>query len=497
VRFEVARFVVQGNTLLPPEEIESILAPYRGPNREFADVQRALEALQGAYAKRGYTMVRVALPEQELDRGIVRLQVVEARIGRVTVEGNHFFDDANIRASLPGLREGQIPNVARLSANLAQSNENPAKKTTMRMQSGPRDGEVDARLIVADEKPWAVGLNVDNTGSPVTGRTMVGVVYQNSNIANRDHVLGLQYTTTAEKPDQVSVYGAGYHVPIYSLGDSFDVYASYSDVNSGSVLTGIFELQVSGKGTIAGARYNHAFAHLGPVETSFSVGLEQKAYRNDVELSGFQLGNDITVRPVNLSYWGTWKSDASTTTFIVTGAVNIPGGRNGGDEDFARLRSGASANYSLARLTVAHAQSLPADWQLRGVLQAQYTRDALVPGEQFGAGGMLSVRGFESREIAGDKGISGNVELYTPGLCASISGVACRALVFGDAGRITRNDALAGEFEQSSIGSVGAGLRAQVGRYATAQIDVAHVLDGGPVSEKGSNRVHFRVSLTY
>jgi hemolysin activation/secretion protein len=195
VRFEVARFVVQGNTLLPPEEIESILAPYRGPNREFADVQRALEALQGAYAKRGYTMVRVALPEQELDRGIVRLQVVEARIGRVTVEGNHFFDDANIRASLPGLREGQIPNVARLSANLAQSNENPAKKTTMRMQSGPRDGEVDARLIVADEKPWAVGLNVDNTGSPVTGRTMVGVVYQNSNIANRDHVLGLQYTT--------------------------------------------------------------------------------------------------------------------------------------------------------------------------------------------------------------------------------------------------------------------------------------------------------------
>jgi hemolysin activation/secretion protein len=134
---------------------------------------------------------------------------------------------------------------------------------------------------------------------------------------------------------------------------------------------------------------------------------------------------------------------------------------------------------------------------VRAVLMAQYTRDALVPGEQFGAGGMLSVRGFESREIAGDKGVSGNLELYTPALCASIPGVACRALVFGDAGRIMRNDALPGEFEQSSIGSVGAGLRAQVGRHVTAQLDVAHVLDAGPVSDKGSNRVNFRVSLTY
>jgi len=56
---------------------------------------------------------------------------------------------------------------------------------------------------------------------------------------------------------------------------------------------------------------------------------------------------------------------------------------------------------------------------------------------------------------------------------------------------------LLGELAHESIGSVGAGLRAQVGRYVTAQVDVAHVLDAGPLSEKGSNQVHFRVSLTY
>ena len=62
-----------------------------------------MAALQAAYAKRGFNLVRVVLPEQELDHGVVRLTVIETRIGRVIVEGNRFFDDANIRRSIPGL----------------------------------------------------------------------------------------------------------------------------------------------------------------------------------------------------------------------------------------------------------------------------------------------------------------------------------------------------------------------------------------------------------
>ncbi len=81
-----------------------------------------MDALQAAYAKRGYALVRVALPEQELDAGVVRFQVVETRIGRVVVEGNTFHDEANIRRSLPALVEGTIPNISRISASLAQAN---------------------------------------------------------------------------------------------------------------------------------------------------------------------------------------------------------------------------------------------------------------------------------------------------------------------------------------------------------------------------------------
>lgn len=77
-RFEIARFSVQGNTLLSDQVIQALLTPYTGKNRNFGHVQMALEALERAYQRLGYNVVQVALPEQELNQGIVHLHVVEA-----------------------------------------------------------------------------------------------------------------------------------------------------------------------------------------------------------------------------------------------------------------------------------------------------------------------------------------------------------------------------------------------------------------------------------
>src|SRR6185436_4273423 len=90
-RFDITRYSVEGNTLLKQENIERVLAPFAGPGKDFADVQRALEALQLAYQKEGWGGVEIRLPEQELDKGEVKLRVVEPKIANVTVEKNEFF----------------------------------------------------------------------------------------------------------------------------------------------------------------------------------------------------------------------------------------------------------------------------------------------------------------------------------------------------------------------------------------------------------------------
>ena len=126
--FEIVRFEVEGSTFLPSQTIDTLLAPFTGKHRGFADVERAVEALQDAYHRRGLKLVQVVLPEQELNGGVVRLQVIETHIGKVVVEGNTVFDQTNIRHSLPGLREGGSPDLDRISASLKLANESPGQE---------------------------------------------------------------------------------------------------------------------------------------------------------------------------------------------------------------------------------------------------------------------------------------------------------------------------------------------------------------------------------
>lgn len=499
IRFEISRFEVKGNTLLPAGRIEQLLAPFTGKTRDFGDVQRALEALEAAYHAQGYNVVTVELPEQELNRGVVLLRVVETKIGRVSVKNNQYFDEANIRRSLPALQEGRTPNLKAVSANLKQGNENPSKQVTLKLQAGEKDDEVDAVLEVKDERIWKAMANVDNTGTEQTGKTHLGFILQNANLFGLDHLASLQYTTSAEEPGRVKVYGAGYHIPLYALGDSLDFFASYSNVDSGTISAGLFNLAVSGRGAVYGARYNQSLAKRGEYESRLTYGVDVKAFKNNVELVGQQLGNlgnDVTVHPLSIGYTGSLPLKAGEIGGNITLLRNISGGSKGGQSDFTLARSGAKADYTLLRLGGSVTRALPNDWQLRAIANGQYTRDALIPGEQFGAGGATSVRGFLEREISNDSGVAVNLEAYTPNLCRRAAW-NCRLLGFFDNAYVRRNHALPGELESTSIGSAGIGARLLLSTYVNLQLDYGHVLRAGATSRADANRLHLRLGLAY
>jgi hemolysin activation/secretion protein len=496
IRFEIARFEVKGNTLLPQPQIDELLSKFTGKERDFGDVQRALEALEAVYHQRGYNVVTIELPEQELNRGVVQLRVVETRIGRVSVKGNQYFDEANIRRSLPALQEGRTPNLKEVSSNLKQGNENPSKQVTMKLQSGDKDDEVDAVLEVKDESPWKVMANADNTGTESTGKTHLGVILQNANLFGRDHLASLQYTTSAEEPGRVKVYGAGYHIPLYGSGDSLDFFASYSNVDSGTISAGALNLAVSGKGAVYGARYNQALDKRGELESHLSYGLDVKAFKNSIQLSGTELGNDVTVHPVSISYQASLPIKQGEIGGQVTLVRNISGGSNGGQDAFTLARINSKADYTILRVGGSVTRALAGDWQVRAIANGQYSSDALIPGEQFGAGGATSVRGFIEREISNDSGLGVNLEVYTPNLCQR-AGWNCRLLGFYDSAYVKRNHAQPGELDSTSIASTGVGARFVLSTYVNLQLDYGHVLRAGATTRADANRLHVRVALAY
>lgn len=496
-KFDILRFEVAGNSLLDPSAIDKLLQPYTGKQKDFGDIEQALETLQQAYVTAGYGAVQVRLPEQDVEKGVVHLVVIEGRIKHIIAKGNAFHDDANVIAAVPELKTGRTPKAKNIEANLRVANANPSKKSRVFLKATDQPGEVDATVQVADEKPWKVGAVLDNTGTPETGDYRIGVFYQNSNVANKDQVLNMQVSTSLEHPGKVKIFGAGYHVPLYALGDSFDVMAGYADVNSG-VVQNLFN--VSGSGTILGAHYNHNLDRHGNYDQKLVYGLDYRAYRNNVQVVGTttSLVPNITVHPVSLSYVGEWHPRNRYVSFYASESANIAGGGQGGSADFAATRTNATANYMITRYGVDYTQAYPGDWQTHVGFNGQYTSDALVPGEQFGVGGETSVRGFYERELANDTGYRGSLELYSPDFGARLSGnTKTRALVFYDFADISRNKALPGEITHSSIGSVGVGLRTSVGKNFSLLADLAQVVDAGGRHFKNDKRLQVSMVVTY
>lgn len=510
-RFDIDRFRVEGNTLVDAVEIDAVLAPYTGKGREYGDVQRAMEALRARYRSAGFSAVWVVAPEQDLDRGVVRLQVIEARVGKVLIEGNRHFDAANIRASLPALIEDASPRAGDISANLQLANESPARQLDVALRPGEKPGVVDATVDVIDVAPFKVFATLDNTGNADTGEYRLGVGLQHANLFNRDHVATFNYVTSPGKASQVSLYSASYRLPLYSLGDSLDFIAAYSDVSAGSTPTVAGPLAFSGKGTVYGFRYNQLLARRGEYSHRLVYGLDYRAYQNQCALGDFgeagcgPAAADITVRPVSVAYAGNWSRPARISDFFVALSQNLPGANHGRQSDFNAVRpsptgaAGAPSRYTIARFGASMVNAFESNWQLRGAFAGQYTRDALVSGEQFGIAGATAVRGFHEREIARDTGYFANLELYTPNLSGPLvpGDANLRALVFYDSARAA-NKPLAGETRQQvSIASMGAGLRLNVQRNFNIRFDLARVMDGGGSKNAGDYRGHVSIYLGF
>jgi hemolysin activation/secretion protein len=516
-RFDIDRFDVVGNTLLSAGDISELLKPFTGKGREYGDVQRALEALEFRYRSAGYSAVQVSVPEQELGKGAVRLNVIEARIARIVVEGNKAFSEANVRASLPALKVGSSPRATDISANVQLANENPAKQADVVLRLAEKEGEVEAQVAVVDSDPVKAFVTLDDTGNSQTGYYRAGVGVQHANLFDRDHVGTLNYITSPSDMGNVKIYSGSYRLPLYSLGDSIDVIAAHSDVDAGVTQTTAGPLAFSGKGDVLGLRYNQLLSRHGEYSHRVVYGLDRRAYKNVCALVDFNNadcgapGASVTVRPASFTYSGNWASPGRVTDFNLGYAHNISGGTNGDDAAFIAARpsnevdangkpvSGASSHYSIVRAGASHVSAFAGDWQFRAALNAQLTSDALVPGEQFGVAGANAVRGFLEREVARDKGYVANVEFYTPNLAEKlVAGKgALRALVFYDRGS-AENNLLAGQTDtqKSVIASVGTGLRWVIEKSFSLRFDVARVLEADATSKnKGDVRGH--VALYY
>jgi len=470
--FDIDGYAFEGAKVLGETRLQALVAPFAGKQRSMEDVTRAAAAVKAAYVEAGYPIVQVYAPEQTVSGGTVLLRVTEAKLAKVEVAGAKAYGAANIRASLLPLQEGEAPNTAALVAALLLANDNPAKQVAVNFEAGDSADEVRARVQVEEDRVSRFGVMLDNAGTEATGRERIGLSYQHANLFGLDHVLSVQLITSVEKPDKAASITAGYRIPFYRLGLTLDLVAAYSD-NKSNAVSPAGPLFFSGKGVYAGARLNQALPSRGDYRHKLIYGIDYKDFNNSCSIAGIELDScgTITDVPVSISYLGQLAKPGYQAGAGISYFRNIPGGRHGQAERYGdrprswqALRGSAYFNLPLG------------DWQWRTTLNGQAASDALIPSEQFGAGGAASVRGYDERTTAGDRGLSANVELYTPELGALLklsNRHSLRALVFYDAAWVRNSDDA--PLAASHLASVGAGLRYAFDKSASLRCDAGAV----------------------
>src|SRR5665213_2810171 len=117
--FYIREYRVQGGGhLLPNVEVEQAVYPYLGPYRTTDDVEKARGALEQAYRDKGYQTVSVQIPQQQVQGGVIKLDVMQGEVGRLRVHGSRYFSIDQIKREAPSLQEGQSPNFSQVTHDL-------------------------------------------------------------------------------------------------------------------------------------------------------------------------------------------------------------------------------------------------------------------------------------------------------------------------------------------------------------------------------------------
>jgi len=227
-RFEVEKYLVNGNTILPSAAVGQAITNIDGAfgtNVSFDGIETVVTELGKAYHERGYVMVAVDVPQQKLTNATVKLEVLEGRLADIKVAGNRYFSSNNVMRSLPSLHTNIVLNGPIFNAELNRANASQDRQIYPVIGPGPEPGTSELTLNVKDRLPLHAKLEFNNQNSPGTPDMRVNGSAVYDNLWQREHSLGVQYGFSPEAYKQgdqwnfydqpiVAYYSAFYRMPL-------------------------------------------------------------------------------------------------------------------------------------------------------------------------------------------------------------------------------------------------------------------------------------------
>jgi len=137
----------------------------------FDQLQGVADAITQRYRKAGFIVATAFLPAQTVgDDRIVRIQVLEGKIGRIIVKGTRRYHPGVIAAPAEKLR-GKALQKSDVDTALLYDRDLPGVSVTSTFQPGEQTGATDLIMVAREApRPYTITLGANNYGTALTGR---------------------------------------------------------------------------------------------------------------------------------------------------------------------------------------------------------------------------------------------------------------------------------------------------------------------------------------
>lgn len=455
----IKEYRVVGSKHLQRANVENSVYPFLGPGRTANDVEQARAALEQAYKDEGYQTVSVSVPLQKASRGIVFLQVTEATVGRLRVNGSRYYNIEKIKRRAPSMAEGTLPKFNEVERDMIALNQGTGLQVTPSMKPGVVPGTVDVELTVKDQFPLHGSVELNNRYSANTTPLRLDLSLRYDNLWQLGHTIGFGFQVAPQRIDDALIFSGFYIAPIPGV-DWLSVMVQAVRQNSNvSTLGGT---AVAGNGEVYGGRFLFDLPGRSGFFQTASFGLDYKHFTQDLTIGSETVGTPITYWPFVLSYSAVWVGRKYEVNFDAGLTFHFRG-MGSTEEEFDNRRYNADGNFFYLRGSLSHLQELPFGFQAYGLIQGQGSPTSLVDSEQFSMGGLNTVRGYLESSVLGDSAVAGTLELRSPSFVSWLpGGNDWRVFGFVDAGSAFVNEPLPEQTSQFNLMSVGFGTSIQL-----------------------------------
>ncbi len=389
---QVSSFRFIGNTLLSEDELNRALVEFTLGPLTLGQLKGAADAVVNAYRAAGWT-VNAYLPKQEIQDGIVTIQIVEAGFGGAQVLDpvpSRMDAQRLIRMAEANLIKGKPLHADQIDRTLLLLDDLPGVGVSGNLIAGEKYSETNLALSVTDEPIMTGYVSTDNQGSRATGPERINV---NLNI-HSPAKLGDAMAINGLKSQGIEYERLAYSIPLGYQGWRVGLHAS--NLNYRVITNEYASLDPHGTATTVGWDLTYPLLRSQTKNIYFGLTYDDKNFSNTSNKITSSYGITAYTASLNANRFDDWRGG---------GATNAGLSFTSGSNDSTDVR------YNKFNLMLSRLQSLTKELSIYASMSAQTANKNLDSSEKMYLGGAGGIRAYPSSEAGGSEGWLGTLEL--------------------------------------------------------------------------------------